>query len=63
MMHNLIKTTGRWSNFNGHFMRSGSIRDWDGLTKLFVQLVDSRPELLSDRYIGQYYRVSKNVVK
>ncbi len=63
MMHNLIKNNWTLEQLQWTLHAPGSIRDWDGLTKLFVQLVDSRPELLSDRYIGQYYRVSKNVVK
>lgn len=37
---------------------AGNIDDWDGLTKLFISLVEKYPHVLTDNYIAKWYRVS-----
>ena len=37
------------------------LREWDGLTKLFIDLVDQNKELLQDSYIKSWYKISKTV--
>lgn len=37
---------------------AGNIDDWDGLTKLFISLVEKYPHVLKDNYIAKWYRVS-----
>ena len=37
----------------------GDSREWDGLTSVFINLVDKDKELLKDSYIRNWYHVSK----
>ena len=40
----------------------GSIDDWDGLTRLFIDLVNNDNELLKDSYIKSWYKASVDIV-
>jgi hypothetical protein len=37
----------------------GKYEEWDGLTGLFVELVDANPVLIEDAYIKKWYKLSK----
>ena len=37
----------------------GNIKEWDGLTQLFISLVESDKQLLNDSYIKKWYLLSK----
>ena len=39
----------------------GKLVDWDGLTNLFIELVDKNTELLEDSYIKNWYVISRRI--
>lgn len=41
----------------------GDISKWDGLTGVFLELVNKDNELLRDSYIKSWYKVSRAVTK
>lgn len=38
---------------------AGNYEEWDGLTTLFVELVEADSSLLEDAYIKKWYNLSK----
>lgn len=61
MKNNSIKSNYSLDEINWELHPSGSVREWDGLTKLFIDLVDQNKELLQDSYINSWYKISKTV--
>ena len=61
MKNNSIKSNYSLDEINWELHPSGSVREWDGLTKLFIDLVDQNKELLQDSYIKSWYKISKTV--
>lgn len=61
MKNNSIKSNYSLDEINWKLYPSGSLNEWDGLTKLFIELVDQNIELLQDSYIKSWYKISKNV--
>ena len=61
MKNNSIKSNYSLDEINWKLHPSGSLNEWDGLTKLFIELVDQNIELLQDSYIKSWYKISKNV--
>ena len=61
MKNNSIKSNYSLDEINWELYPSGSLREWDGLTKRFVELVDLNKELLQDSYIKSWYKISKSV--
>jgi 5-methylcytosine-specific restriction endonuclease McrA len=61
MKNNSIKSNYSLDEINWELHPSGSVREWDGLTKLFIGLVDQNKELLQDSYIKSWYKISKTV--
>ena len=42
-----------------NYLHDNIITEWDGLTSVFIKLVDKDKELLEDSYIRNWYNVSK----
>ena len=61
MKNNSIKSNYSLDEINWELHPVGSLSEWDGLTKLFVELVDKNNYLLQDSYIKSWYKISKNV--
>lgn len=59
MMHNLIKNNWTLEQLQWSLHPPGNIKEWDGLTKLFISLVESDKQLLNDSYIKKWYLLSK----
>lgn len=59
MMHNLIKNNWTLEQLQWKLYPVGNITEWDGLTNLFIEIVDGSPNLLKDNYILTWYNVSK----
>ena len=53
MLHNSIKN-------NWKLYAAGNYEEWDGLTGVFVELVEKDESLLDDTYIKKWYHLSKH---
>ena len=62
MKNNSIKSNYSLDEINWILHPSGSLREWDGLTSLFIELVMKNHDLLKDSYIKSWYKISKSVV-
>ncbi len=61
MKNNSIKSNYSLDEINWELHPSGSLKEWDGLTKLFIKLVEKNSYLLKDSYIKNWYKISKTV--
>lgn len=59
--NNSIKNNYTIDELHWKLYPKGNIADWDGLTSVFLKLVNSDKELLKDAYIKNWYKVSKSV--
>lgn len=62
MKNNSIKSNYTIDEIHWSLFPQGNIHDWDGLTKVFIKLVDSNKELLHDNYIKIWYGISKKMM-
>ena len=60
MLHNSIKNNWTLEQLQWSLYPPGDIKEWDGLTGLFVSLVDKNRQLLNDAYIKRWYTLSIN---
>lgn len=63
MLHNSIKNNWTLEQLNWKLHDPGDFNTYDGMTGLFVQLVEADNQLLSDAYIKRWYRLSVSVGK
>ncbi len=59
MKNNSIKSNYTIEEIRWQIYPKGDINEWDGLTKIFINLVDKNRNLLKDNYIRSWYNVSK----
>lgn len=59
MKNNSIKSNYTIDEIHWNLYPKGDICEWDGLTKVFLQLIKNDRELLNDSYIKSWYKVSK----
>lgn len=59
MLHNSIKSNWTLEQLQWKLHAAGDFEDWDGLTELFVKLVEMDSLLLNDAYIRKWYKLSK----
>lgn len=60
MKNNSIKSNYTVDEIHWTVHPKGNIADWDGLTRVFMTLVDNDKELLKDAYIRNWYKVSQS---
>lgn len=60
MMHNLIKNNWTLEQLQWKLHAPGNISEWNGLTDLFITLVNSNKQLLNDAYIKRWHYLSVN---
>lgn len=58
MLHNAIKSNWTLEQLNWKLYDAGDYCEYDGLTGLFIKLVEADKELLKDTYIKRWYRLS-----
>ena len=63
MLHNSIKSNWTLEQLQWQLHPTGDYEEWDGLTNLFVKLVEQNEELLKDTYIKRWYDISTTVKK
>ena len=62
MKNNSIKSNYTIDDIHWELHPKGDIADWDGLTGIFIKLVEKDKELLKDGYIKNWYNVSKKLL-
>ena len=60
MKNNSIKSNYTIDEIHWSLHPQGNITEWDGLSKSFMNLIDSNKELLKDNYIKIWYTVTKS---
>ena len=63
MKNNSIKSNYTIEEIRWTLYPQGNIKDWDGLSKSFIDLVDKNKELLKDNYIKLWYNISKKLLQ
>ncbi len=63
MLHNSIKNNWTLEQLQWNLYDVGNFQDWDGLTDLFVKLVEANESMLADPYIKKWYKLSKNAIE
>ena len=58
MLHNSIKNNWTLEQLQWSLYPAGDCTEWDGLTGLFIKLVEQDKELLKDAYIKRWYALS-----
>lgn len=58
MLHNSIKSNWTLEQLNWKLYEPGKLEDYDGLTSLFIQLVNANKDMLKDDYIKKWYKLS-----
>ena len=59
MLHNSIKSNWTLEQLQWKLCEPGKYEEWDGLTALFVALVEVDSSLVEDAYIRKWYKLSK----
>ena len=62
MLNNAVKSNWSLEQLRWSLYPAGDFNEWDGLTKLFVMLVENDELLLKDNYIKSWYVVSKKLM-
>ena len=63
MLHNSIKNNWTLEQLQWSLYPAGDYTEWDGLTGLFIKLVERDKELLKDAYIKRWYTLSTAIYK
>ena len=58
MLHNSVKSNWTLEQLNWKLYPAGDINEYDGLTDLFVRLIENDLELFDDPYIKRWYKLS-----
>ena len=61
MKNNSIKSNYSLEEIYWSLHPSGNLSDWDGLTKVFIEMVEQCKDLLKDSYIRSWYKISKTM--
>ena len=59
MKKNSIKSNYTIDEIHWKLYPKGDILEWDGLTKVLIELVNKDDTLLKDPYIRSWYKISK----
>ena len=62
-LNNSIKSNWTLEQLKWKIYDAGDIKEWDGLTKTFIELVENDITLLGDNYIKKWYSISKSFIK
>lgn len=62
MLNNSIKSNWTLEQLHWTLYPSGNYDEWDGLTNMFIALVEANDALLEDSYIKKWYVISKKAI-
>lgn len=63
MVNNSAKSNFTLEQLGWTLKDKGNIRDWDGLSKMFVDIVEQNPHLLTIGRVKDYYRATKETIE
>ena len=63
MLNNAVKSNWSLEQLRWELHPAGDFEEWDGLTRLFVEIVENNEELIDDKYIRTWYNASKEILK
>ena len=63
MKWNMVKNNYRLEQLNWQLYPEGDIREWDGLSKIFVEIVEKEPKLKNVKRINDWYKATKIVLE
>jgi hypothetical protein len=63
MLRNSMKANWTLEELNWSLLPIGDLQEWDGLTNLFVLLVDNFPQYKSHRYISVWFNAAVKAIK
>ncbi|NCC15336.1 MAG: HNH endonuclease [Clostridia bacterium] len=63
MINNSIKSNWTLEQLGWVLYEPGDFRNWDGLTNLFICLVDKDRELLKDPYVKNWYSLARRAME
>lgn len=61
MKNNSIKSNYSLQEIGWKLYEKGNINEWDGLTQIFIELVNKNESLLYDNYIKRRYNATQKV--
>lgn len=59
MLHNSVKSNWTLEQLQWDLFAPGKYEEWDGLTTLFIAIVDADSSLLKNNYINKWYKLAK----
>ena len=62
MIHNAIKSNWTVEQLKWKMHDAGNMKEYDGFSTAFVQLVEADENLLKDEYIKRWYKLSLNIL-
>ena len=62
MLNNAVKSNWSLEQLRWELHSVGKFEEWDGLTKLFVEIVDNDEHLYKEKYIKSWYNASKDII-
>jgi 5-methylcytosine-specific restriction endonuclease McrA len=63
MLRNSAKANWTLEELGWKLVPPGDLKDWDGLTQLYVELVESRPALLQDKALLNWHKLARRVLQ
>ncbi|MDO5557037.1 MAG: HNH endonuclease [Clostridia bacterium] len=63
MVNNSAKSNFTLEQLNWTLKDKGDIKEWDGLSKDFIELVNKKPSLLKIKRINSYYTATKELLE
>lgn len=62
MKNNSIKSNYTIDEIHWTLHPSGNIKEWDGLSRKMIKIIDSNKELLIDKYIKTWYNITQKML-
>lgn len=59
MLHNQVKNNWTLDQLNWKLHDAGDIKDWDGMSSVMLEFLDSNKKYLEDSYIKKWYRATQ----
>ncbi|MBM4423422.1 MAG: HNH endonuclease [Chloroflexi bacterium] len=63
MLRNSAKANWTLEELGWKLYPAGNVKVWDGLTHLFIELIESQPNLLQDKRLSNWYRLAHHVLR
>ncbi len=62
MLKNQAKSSWTMEELGWALHPAGNVKEWDGLTRWFIEYADAHPEVLANAYLKRWYNAAKRVL-